>query len=320
MRPKALESNPNPEKDWQTYGTSSTDPKNQPRISYRASALDKKNQVHRLGGRSPSQKRKMSIEVANEFLMRSLPPIRADLSKVAENTRHFISEKVPFMHDNLQNRMPTTNSGELNVGNEHYNTSTSETLTSSGNNFPYANGINSKGTNSTSNYYNTNGRNGLIPYSNQGRTDSVDVGTTISSRTKTSTLTGDRSSTLLSRGSTKGNDANINASERSLLNNDSESEYPTVGKGKRSQSQQIIATPHQPCCECLGCTSGGTMGDVTMGENANKGAPICVLFAIFLLVSIVVIACVMVYLKAGRVCMEELNKLLIIKLIVSKNI
>ena len=253
-------------------------------------------------------KRKASFDVASEhlsdFLHRALPPIRADIAKAAENTKGLMSE-IPFINENLQNAPRGTIYGNGSFSPMVLKT-TPSTFSPSGNNALPANGIESKALKQTNGpfapYTNGKNGNGIVNTSvpNKSLYDMVDVATTVSSRTKLPNAGGRKES-----GRNKSGDANMNSSERSLLN-DCDGEYPTVGKPTRTRSQQIIATPHEPCCECLGCAgmrggmaSGMSMGDVT-SENTNRGAPICVLFAIFLLVSIVVISCVMVYLKAGR--------------------
>jgi hypothetical protein len=59
--------------------------------------------------------------------------------------------------------------------------------------------------------------------------------------------------------------------------------YPAMSKP--SPSLQIIATRNRPCCECV---------------KKDNRAPICLLFLIFLVVSVSVISGVMVYLKSGK--------------------
>ena len=257
-----------------------------PKLGYRAKELTRANN---------SSKRKASIDAASEFFRSSLPPIRADLAKAAQNTRNFMTE-ISFLkdHSSLANNLSITNS--------NFKSPASSTVNHSKNNTQIGNGINSKGINNTMTLSNIqpNGGNYNISLNSDLKcnefTETADVGTTIDSRMKPSH--GD-ASTVFNR--TNGGDINMINSDRNQLPNSSDVQYPSLGPGKRSHSQQIIATPHQPCCECLGCRGDyrDSMGDVTT-ENANKGAPICVLFAIFLLVSIVVISCVMVYLKAGR--------------------
>ena len=264
-----------------------------PILGYRAKEL-------RTGPTNISSKRKASIDAASEFFQKfsggrsSLPPIRADLAKAAHNTRNFMTE-ISFLKDNssLTNNLSNTNS--------NFKSPASSTVNPSKNNFQMGNGMNSKGINNTMSLSNMhpNGGNGNVSMNSDLKcddfTETVDVGTTINSRMKTSH---GEASTVFNR--TNGGDVNIANSDRSQLTN-SDTQYPSLGHGKRSHSQQIIATPHQPCCECLGCRGDyrDSLGDVAT-EGTNKGAPICVLFAIFLLVSIVVISCVMVYLKAGR--------------------
>ena len=267
------------------HGTSETDAQHLPILNYRAKELTNKS------NNAKFLKRNTSIDVASEFFRSSLPPIKADLAKAAENTKHFMTE-ISFMSDNSRNN-------KMSNANTNFKSSAASTFNSSSNNIPLVNGIESKALNNliTPSTTLTNGRNGNVlmnsSVNGDGFPETVDVGTTVNSRTKPSHVDANKVF-----GRKNGSDVNTNNTNRSLINN-SDVDYPTIGKGKRSQSQQIIATPHQPCCECLGCSSGGTMGDVTT-ENGSKGAPICVLFAIFLLVSIVVISCVMVYLKAGR--------------------
>ena len=289
-----MESDYNLKQDWQLCGTSSTDPNAWNPTNYRAKELTKKP--------ANMSKRKLSFDVANQFFRSRVPPITADLQKAAENTKNFMTE-ITFMNDNSRHNNMATIPETINENtNLNFKSSASSNFNSSrSNNVPMVNGIQSKGLNNlaASSNIHTNGRNGNLLMNSSlkggGFPDTVDVGTTINSRTKPPTY-GDTNNMF---GRKNGSDVNTNNNDRSQLTN-SDVEYPTIGKGKRSQSQQIIATPHQPCCECLGCTSGGNMGDVTT-ENGSKGAPICVLFAIFLLVSIVVISCVMVYLKAGRI-------------------
>ncbi len=61
-----------------------------------------------------------------------------------------------------------------------------------------------------------------------------------------------------------------------------EDAYPSIAKP--SASMQIIATRNRPCCECV---------------RNDQRAPICLLFIIFLVVSVSVISGVMIYLKSG---------------------
>ncbi len=61
-----------------------------------------------------------------------------------------------------------------------------------------------------------------------------------------------------------------------------EDAYPSIAKP--SASMQIIATRNRPCCECV---------------RNDQRAPVCLLFIIFLVVSVSVISGVMVYLKSG---------------------
>lgn len=63
-----------------------------------------------------------------------------------------------------------------------------------------------------------------------------------------------------------------------------EEAYPTMAKP--SPSLQIIATRNRPCCECI--------------RADQRGAPVCLLFLIFIVVSISVISGVMIYLKSGN--------------------
>jgi len=275
-------------KDWQQYGTCAEENSTtMPKLGYRAKEL-------RTGRTNNSTKRKASIDAASEFFRSSLPPIRADLAKAAQNTRHFMTE-ISFLkdHSSLANNLSNTNS--------NFKSPASSIVNPSKNNIQLGNGINSKGINNTMPLSNIqpNGGNFSMPLNSDLKcdefTETTDVGTTINSRMKTS-----HGESVTVYNGTNGGEVNNTNSDRSQLTN-SDTQYPSLGPGKRSHSQQIIATPHQPCCECLGCRGDyrDSMGDVTT-ENANKGAPICVLFAIFLLVSIVVISCVMVYLKAGR--------------------
>ena len=281
-------------KDWQASGASSTDTSFPMTGNFRAKEL-----TPRANKTSFRCSRKASIDIASDFFrnsfirtpqsLSSLPPFRADLNKAAENTRNLMNE-ITFMKE------------KSNVNsNSNFQSPSSSTINpqTRNNNIPMGNGINSRGMNSQ---LSTNG-NGNIKC--DGFPETVDVGTTINSRVKPTTAPYGDTSTLYSKTNGGSGDMNTNNTEKSQLTNNANSDnhYPTIGQGKRSHSQQIIATPHQPCCECLGCRGGmmpgDSMGDVTT-ENANKGAPICVLFAIFLLVSIVVISCVMVYLKAGK--------------------
>ena len=286
-------------KDWQQYGTSATDLNTtMPNFSYRAKELTKR-------GKNSHLNRKVSMDNAHDFFTRnftkaSVPPIAADLAKAAENTKNFMTE-ISFLKDTSRNSFSNSFSN-MNM-NSNFKTCAPSTVNSPRNNLPMGNGIHSKGLNNvtgSSSMNNKNGNGNFLRNSNVNGEDypgTVDVGTTINSRKKSSHAD---SNTVLNR--TNGGDLDMNNSDRSQLTNSDPISYPSIGQGKRSQSQQIIATPHQPCCECLGCRGDyrDSMGDVSTGDT-NKGAPICVLFAIFLLVSIVVISCVMVYLKAGRV-------------------
>ena len=279
--------------NWQTTGTSVNDltaPVG--KLGYRANELTPRTTLGPKG-------RKTSIDVASDFFRNTfssnVPPMKVDLAKAATNTRNFMTE-ISFLKDN---------SRVMNSPNVNTNPNLKSSISSSGhptrNNSQMGNGINSKGLNNTmdSSIYHPNG-------GNRGETinpnlksdefpDTVDVATTINSRLKPNH---GEPSAVFTRAN--GGDVNIINSDRSQLTN-SDTGYPSVGQGKKSHGQQIIATPHEPCCECLGCRGDyrDSMGDVT-SDNANKGAPICVLFAIFLFVSIIVISCVMVYLKAGR--------------------
>ena len=286
--------------DWQTCGTSANDltaPVG--KLGYRANAITPRT--------SFKNSRKTSIDVASDFFRNTfssgvppmkvnVPPMKVDLAKAATNTRNFMTE-ISFLKDNSR----AMNSPNVNA-NSNVKSSISSSIHPTRNNTQMGNGINSKGLNDTmaSSIYHPNGGNrntSMNPnFKSSDFPETVDVGTTINSRTKP--IHGEPSAVFTRA---NGGDVNITNSDRSQLTN-SDSGYPSVGQGKKtSHGQQIIATPHQPCCECLGCRGDyrDSMGDVTT-ENANKGAPICVLFAIFLFVSIIVISCVMVYLKAGR--------------------
>ena len=276
-----------------------------PTRNYRATELTKPKNIPRRKASFDvaSEKFFNKASVASDFLHRALPPIRADIAKAADHTKGLMNE-MPYIAEHLQNAPRGTI-----YGNGSFKPSTDASpFSPPGNNALPANGIESKAmgmkhaNGPVAPYTNGKNGNGIVNTSvpNKSLYDMVDVATTVSSRTKLPNAGGRKES-----GRNKSGDANMNSSERSLLN-DCDGEYPTVGKPTRTRSQQIIATPHEPCCECLGCAgmrggmaSGMSMGDVT-SENTNRGAPICVLFAIFLLVSIVVISCVMVYLKAGR--------------------
>ena len=223
-----------------------------PRPSYRANELTTKPHV---------SKRKASFDVTAELLQGlHRPPIRADLAKAAQNTKNFMTG-ISFMNDTSRNN----NMANVNTSSNFKSTSSS-TINPSSNNVQFVNGIDSKALHHSTPLPTINenvGRNGNVlmnrtGLNSDGFPDTVDVGTTINSRTKPSSYV-DTNKVLQRRNVSDVNHRNTNKNPLDA----NEGEYPTIGKGKRSQSQQIIATPHQPCCECLGCSDGGgTMGDV----------------------------------------------------------
>ena len=105
----------------------------------------------------------------------------------------------------------------------------------------------------------------------------------------------------MSNGSAKKPPLNKSGSFNKKNSSQDGSDYPSMGKVTRTHSQTVIATPAaDPCCECLGLgqNSGGTLGHVTT-DNPSRGAPLFVLFVIFFLVSAIVVSGVMLYLKSG---------------------
>jgi hypothetical protein len=78
---------------------------------------------------------------------------------------------------------------------------------------------------------------------------------------------------------------------------DEDGDYPTIGRAPSSGSQ-IVAKPIKPCC--WGCCGGSTSSAINAGNPHQHAVPICVLFIIFLFVSIVVVGGIMFYLKSGK--------------------
>ena len=70
-------------------------------------------------------------------------------------------------------------------------------------------------------------------------------------------------------------------------------DYPAMPK--RTTSMQIIATPHRPCFEC-NCWDKMT----GVSEGGRGHTPICVLFTVFLVFSMLVVSGVMLYLRGGE--------------------
>ena len=295
------EPNYNLKNDWQVSGTSVNDltaPVG--KLGYRANELTPRTNLSARG-------RKTSIDVASDFFRNTfssnmnVPPMKVDLAKAATNTRNFMTE-ISFLKDSSR----VMNSPNVNT-NQNIKSSISSSVHPTRNNNQMGNGINSKGLNNTmdSSLYHPNGGNRTnvmnLNLKSEEFPETVDVGTTINSRLKPSH---GEPSAMFTRAN--GGDVNITNSDMDQLTN-SDTAYPSAGQARKSHSQQIIATPHEPCCECIDCGVGvgvpyghrDRLGDVT-SQSENKGAPICVLFAIFLFVSIIVISCVMVYLKAGR--------------------
>ena len=79
-----------------------------------------------------------------------------------------------------------------------------------------------------------------------------------------------------------------------------DSEYPKAVLPRRSTSMQIVATRHRPLCQCgffyvlkryLGCAPP---------QTSDGHQPICVLFSVFLLVSLLLVSGVMLFLRGGE--------------------
>jgi hypothetical protein len=69
--------------------------------------------------------------------------------------------------------------------------------------------------------------------------------------------------------------------------NCTENDY-LMGGLKKSPSTRVIA--QKPCCEC----------NLFQSEPSGKPAPICVLFSVFILASVVVVGGIMFYLRGGK--------------------
>ena len=89
--------------------------------------------------------------------------------------------------------------------------------------------------------------------------------------------------------------ANGNTSAR--RKKEEEGDYPTLARAPSSGSQ-IVAKPIRPCCG--GCCGGSTTSAINEGNPHQHAVPICLLFIIFLVVSVIVISGIMFYLKSGR--------------------
>ena len=76
-----------------------------------------------------------------------------------------------------------------------------------------------------------------------------------------------------------------------------EGEYPTIARAPSSGSQ-IVAKPIRPCCG--GCCGGSTSSAINEGNPNQHAVPICLLFIIFLFVSVIVVTGIMFYLKSGK--------------------
>jgi hypothetical protein len=76
-----------------------------------------------------------------------------------------------------------------------------------------------------------------------------------------------------------------------------EGEYPTLARAPSSGSQ-IIAKPIKPCC--WGCCGGSTSSAINPGNPHQHAVPVCLLFIIFLFVSVIVVTGIMFYLKSGK--------------------
>ncbi len=90
---------------------------------------------------------------------------------------------------------------------------------------------------------------------------------------------------------------------------DDRSSFPTLPR--RTNSVPVIATPHRPLCDCSGCVdilcSGGVGGFRLRGSaaggtarNGGQHAPICLLFSVFLIFSLLVVSGIMIYLRGGN--------------------
>lgn len=86
---------------------------------------------------------------------------------------------------------------------------------------------------------------------------------------------------------------NANGENRVISNPSEDMDFPLPPK--RAASMQIIATPHRPCCDWNGC-----MTKYFGGGDSGQPTPICVLFAIFLLFSLLVVSGVLIYLRGGK--------------------
>lgn len=94
------------------------------------------------------------------------------------------------------------------------------------------------------------------------------------------------------------NNNNGNNGNANHLVSASSTNYPR-GLPKTSPSMQIIATRHRPCCDC-GCL--GHLARQTSGANTPNGQqPICVLFSVFLIVSLLLVSGIMLYLRGDYV-------------------
>lgn len=99
----------------------------------------------------------------------------------------------------------------------------------------------------------------------------------------------------MSGGLANGNTSNGNGNGR--RKKEEEGEYPTIGRAPASGSQ-IIAKPIKPCCG--GCCGGSTSSAINEGNPHQHAVPICVLFIIFIFVSVCVVGGIMFYLKSGK--------------------